>query len=145
MKQTGVVVRLEGDKAQVKLQRHTACGDCGACHVSKSQLEVTCTAENLLGAKPGDFVEVDMENMDFLSAVAVIYILPLIALMIGVFAGYYAALAIGFTEYTSQGVGAVLGLLGAGLAYLGIRMNEDKIKTMKKYRPVVSTILEKQE
>jgi sigma-E factor negative regulatory protein RseC len=141
MKQTGVVVALEGDKAKIKMQRHTACGDCGACQVSKSQLEVLLEAENHVGAKTGDFVEVNMETLDFLSATVIVYLYPLIAMMVGIFAGYYGILALGFEHRTAEGIGAVIGILGAASTYMIIRMNEKKIKGMKKYRPAISSII----
>jgi sigma-E factor negative regulatory protein RseC len=143
MKQTGVVVGLDGNIAKVKMQRHTACGDCGACQVSESQLKVILDAENTVGAKTGDFVEVDMETMDFLSAVVVVYLFPLISLIVGIFAGYYGFLALGFVDRTAQGLGAVIGILAAALTYLAIRSNENKIKDMKKYKPAISSIVNK--
>jgi sigma-E factor negative regulatory protein RseC len=143
MKQTGVVVGIEGDKAKIKMQRHTACGDCGACQVSESQLKVVLEAENTVGAKTGDFVEVDMEAVDFLSAVVVVYLFPLISLIIGIFAGYYGFLLAGFPDKASQGFGAVVGILAAGLTYLAIRANEKKLKDTKKYKPAITSIVNK--
>jgi sigma-E factor negative regulatory protein RseC len=144
MKQTGIVVGLEGDKAKIKMQRHTACGDCGACQVSEKQLKITLEAENTVGAKTGDFVEVDMETLDFLSAVILVYLFPLISLIVGIFAGYYGVLALGFADKTAQGVGAVIGILAAALTYLVIRLKEDKLKGMKKYKPSISSIINKE-
>ncbi len=145
MKQTGVVIGIEGDKAKIKMQRHTACGDCGACQVSKNQLNLTLEAENRVGAATGDFVEVDMETMDFLSAVIMVYLFPLIAMVVGIFAGYYGVLFMGFADKTAQGIGAVVGILAAALTYLVIKLKEDKLKGMKKYKPVISNIVEKEE
>ena len=144
MKQTGVVIGIEGDKAKIKMQRHTACGDCGACQVSKSQLNVTLEAENHVGAVKGDFVEVDMETMDFLSAVILVYLFPLIAMVIGIFAGYYGTMLAGVADKTAQGIGGVAGILAAALTYLFIKTKEDKLKGMKKYKPVISGIVEKE-
>lgn len=144
MKQTGVVIGLDGNKAMIKMQRHTACGDCGACQVSKNQLNVTLEAENAVGAKTGDFVEIDMETMDFLSAVILVYLFPLIALIVGIFAGYYGVRFLGFADLTAQGIGAVIGIIAAALTYLVIRLNEEKLKGKKKYKPIISNIVEKE-
>ena len=145
MKQTGIVVGLEGDKAKIKMQRHTACGDCGACQVSKNQLTLVLDAENNVGAKTGDFVEVDLETVDFLSAVVLIYVFPLIALIVGIFAGYYGILALGIEDRSAQGFGAVIGILAAALTYVFIRIKENKLKGMKKYKPVITSIVNNQE
>ena len=145
MKQTGLVVGLDGEKAKIKMQRHTACGDCGACQVSKNQLTMLLDAENHVGAKTGDFVELDMETVDFLSAVVLIYVFPLIALIIGIFAGYYGILALGIKDIAAQGFGAVIGILAAALTYLVIKLKEDKLKDMKKYKPVITSIINNEE
>jgi sigma-E factor negative regulatory protein RseC len=141
MKQTGLVVGLEGDKAKVKMQRHTACGDCGACQVSKNQLTLVLDAENHVGAKTGDFVELDMETVDFLSAVVLIYGIPLVALIVGIFAGYYGMLALGIEDRAAQGFGAVIGILGAAMTYVVIKLKEDKLKEKKKYKPTITGII----
>jgi sigma-E factor negative regulatory protein RseC len=144
MKQTGVVIGIEGDKAKIKMQRHTACGDCGACQVSSNQLNVTLEAQNPVGAAAGDFVEVDMETMDFLSAVILVYLLPLVALVAGIFAGYYGVLLAGVSDRTAQGIGGVVGILAAALSYLFIKTKEEKLKSTKKYKPIISGIVEKE-
>lgn len=144
MKQTGLVVEIVNDKAKIRMQRHTACGDCGACQVSESQLKLTLEAENIVGAKPGDFVEVDMETLDFLSATIIVYLFPLLALMIGIIGGFYGVLALGFSFNTAQGIAAVLGILAAALTYLGIRYNEAKFRNMKKYKPVITSIINRE-
>lgn len=143
MKQTGVVIGIDGDKAKIKMQRHTACGDCGACQVSEKQLNLVLEAENIVGAKTGDFVEVDMETMDFLSAVIIVYLYPLISFIVGIFAGYYGSLVLGVADKAAQGIGAVLGILAAAITYVVIRFNEDKIKGMKKYKPSIANIINK--
>lgn len=144
MKQTGLVVEVVEDKAKIKMQRHTACGDCGACQASESQLKLTIEAENNIGAKPGDFVEVDMETLDFLSATIIVYLFPLLALMVGILGGFYGVMALGFSFNAAQGIAAVLGILAAALAYLGIRYNENRFKGMKKYKPVISSIISRE-
>lgn len=141
MKQTGIVVGLEGNKAKIKMQRHTACGDCGACQVSKNQLTLILDAENNLGAKTGDFVEIDLETVDFLSAVVLIYVFPLIALIVGIFAGYYGILSLGIEDRTAQGFGAIIGILAAAMTYLVIKLKEGKLKNLKKYKPTITSII----
>jgi sigma-E factor negative regulatory protein RseC len=145
MKQTGVVIGLEGAKAKIKLQRHTACGDCGACQVSKNQLTMIFDADNNVGAKTGDFVEIDMESVDLLSAVVLIYVYPLIALIIGIFAGYYGMLALGIEDRAAQGFGAIIGILAAALIYAIIKLKENKLKIMKKYKPTITSIVNNEE
>jgi len=37
MKEIGIIVETKGETAKVAIQRHSACGDCGACHMSKEK------------------------------------------------------------------------------------------------------------
>jgi sigma-E factor negative regulatory protein RseC len=139
------VIGLEGHKAKIKLQRHTACGDCGACQVSKNQLTMIFDADNNVGAKTGDFVEIDMESVDLLSAVVLIYVYPLIALITGIFAGYYGMLALGIEDRAAQGFGAIIGILAAAMIYAIIKLKENKLKSMKKYKPTITSIVNNEE
>lgn len=143
MKETGEVVEVIDNKVKIRMYRNTACGDCGACQVTPDQMRLTLEAENTLGAKPGDIVEVDMETVDFLSAVIIVYLYPLIALVVGILGGYYGFKALGFSDEAAQGIGAVLGIGAAAITYLIIRNREDKRKGLKKYRPVMSNIIDR--
>lgn len=95
------------------------------------------TAENEIGAELGDIVEIDLETMNLLSATLIAYGIPLLALIIGIFAGYYGFLALGFSDGISQGFGAVIGLAGMAASYMLIKMNESKIEKMKKFKPIL--------
>ncbi len=140
----GKVIALKEDKVVILIKRHAACGDCGACHVSKEQMEMRLLAENTLGASVGDDVELNIETVDFLSAVSIMYLVPLIALVVGVFAGYYSSIWSGLTIMLSQGIGAALGIVLMGASFFLIKLNEDSIKRMKKYRPVIISIRNKE-
>jgi sigma-E factor negative regulatory protein RseC len=144
MKQTGLVVEVVEDKAKIRMQRHTACGDCGACQASESQLKLTIEVENNVGAREGDFVEVDLETLDFLSATIIVYLYPLIAMIVGILGGFYGVTALGFSYNAAQGIAAVLGILAPALTYLVIKLNEDKFKGMKKYKPMITSIISRQ-
>lgn len=136
----GKVVAIVDGKAQIKIQRHAACGDCGACHVGKNQLEMTLLADNDVSAKIGDEVELNIETIDFLSAVLIMYGVPLLALVFGILIGYYGLSSLGFSSNLSQGVGALTGLALMGVSFLIIKSKEKAIKGMKKYRPVIISI-----
>jgi positive regulator of sigma E activity len=48
---------------------------------------VTVTAENLVGAKPGDKVVIEAASRSVFSAVALVYVLPVVLFFGGYFAG----------------------------------------------------------
>jgi len=143
MKETGKVIKVEGDQATILIKRGTACGSCGNCHVGREKLEMIMTTENSIGAQVGDEVEIELENINFLTATAIAYGFPLAALTVGIFAGYYGFLTLGLNEDTAQVIGAVLGLLGLAISYAVIKFKEESIKKMNKFKPVIVGIKEK--
>lgn len=93
------------------------------------------TADNDVGADIGDTVEIELETVNLLSASLIAYGLPLLSLMLGIFAGYFGLLALGMSDGISQAVGAFTGLIAMALTFAAIKYNEDKIKNMKKFKP----------
>jgi len=60
MDRAGVIVSEMGEFSKVKLVRHTACGNCGACQLGDDQKDIMLIAKNTVHAKMGDLVEVSM-------------------------------------------------------------------------------------
>ena len=82
----------DGD-CEVFVRRESACsGDCHKCSGCGAQAQqVYVRAENPIGAQPGDRVIVTSQARQVLPAIFVVYILPLLLMLLGYFAG--AALA----------------------------------------------------
>ena len=109
MEQTVRVQKCDPDgTAQVLHIRESACsGDChkcSGCGAAKEQLLLT--AENPIGAKPGQLVRITTASAPVLKAAAILYLLP-IALLI---AGYLLLMPVGFGGLGS-GIGFLLGVL----------------------------------
>ena len=68
MDRTGIVVDQMGEFSKVKLLRHTACGNCGACQLGDDQKDIMLVARNSAKANVGDMVEVSMATGGVLSA-----------------------------------------------------------------------------
>jgi len=95
------------------------------------------TADNDVGAQVGDEVEIELENMNFMTAVTIAYGFPLLALVVGIFGGYYGSLALGLEDNTAQAIGVALGLAALAVSYLIIKFKDESIKKMKKFKPVI--------
>lgn len=91
--------------AQVVVIRESACsGDCHKCSGCGAAKEaIVFDAQNPIGAKTGDLVNVRSETGPVLKAAAVLYLLPLVLF----FGGYAAGVAMGIS-----------GALAGGLAFL---------------------------
>ena len=133
MAEKGRVVELKGNNAVVSMVRKEACAKCRACVAGFSEKEMLIEAENQCDAKVGDWVEITLSEDGFLSAVLIMYGLPLIGLMAGFLLGYFALWPV-IPEVSRELLSFVLGLGGALLCYLWIHSQKARWET-KKYRP----------
>lgn len=82
------VVETKGSLVRLEIKRGTACGDsCGSCKSGCAPTNTYVNAANSIGAKTGDYVEVEMSTKTFMNVVVLIYGLPLLMLLIGIFSG----------------------------------------------------------
>lgn len=87
MLQTGIVQKLYQNTAQIKITRSSACGEsCASCGLCPGK-EMLVEADNAAGASAGDTVLLDMSDKKVLGAAFLVYIVPLIALVLGYFMG----------------------------------------------------------
>ena len=132
MKQTGVVEAVVGSEVRVRIRRMSACGgNCAGCSGNCNAGTLIVNAENRVGAKPGDTVELEMPSGRVLKTAAWVYLVPLLFLILG---------DILFNRLFHREWAAVLGGLGMmGVVYLVMiyfsRKNKDK------YRLVVEKIV----
>lgn len=110
MEQIVRVHRLCGEhRAEVIHVRQSACsGDCHKCAGCGTAAKETMLiqADNPIGAQPGDLVRMESDTRHVMTAVAVVYVLPIVLF----FLGYALGAAMGWS-------GALMGCLGfaAGL------------------------------
>ncbi|WP_027701408.1 SoxR reducing system RseC family protein [Metaclostridioides mangenotii] len=142
MNQSGFIVEIVDEvTAKVQMQKHSACANCGKCAtVSSESKEIFVEVDNTYGAKVGDHVEVNMENINVIKATAIVYVLPLIALLVGTIGTFYGLNALGFAGNVEI-VSAVVGLTLTLASYLWMRANDNKFKDSRNYIPIVTRIL----
>ncbi|MFW6314579.1 MAG: SoxR reducing system RseC family protein [Desulfohalobiaceae bacterium] len=113
-----VIKHLPGSKAQIKVQKGSACESCGHrsfCHPF-GQDHMLLEALNNVGAGPGQEVEIRMVLESPKKAVAILYLIPLFFLILG------AILGNALNPLGHQDASAVIFSLGfLALAYAGIR------------------------
>lgn len=119
--------------AEVAAVRVSACsGDCHKCSGCGAQTQqVRVRADNPIGAVPGDSVIVESDNRQVLGAMLVVYILPLVLLIGGYFAGYALSVL--------PGLFALLGFL---LGILIILIYNRRLKTKHPVHYVISAFAE---
>lgn len=140
MKREGKVLSIDEDIAVVKLMKHAACGDCGACHIGDENMDIQIEAINKLGANIGDIVVIDMDDPNVLSAAFIAYGIPLISLIIGIFSGEYILELLNIHKNT-EGYSLAIGIIFLFISYLYIKGNEKKYKVNPKYKSRITQII----
>lgn len=139
MDELGLVVELKNEYAVVNIQRKSACGSCKACELGKSGLsEINVNVKNTLGATIGDRVMIQMQTPDVLKAAFTVYMIPLMALLIGVTGTYALQQKTGnHNEMTMMLVGVVMMLL----SFVYVRFKDNKIKATQKFEPLMTEVV----
>lgn len=96
--------------AEVFVQRESACsGDCHKCSgCGAAKQQVFVRARNAIGARPGEQVIVTSDDRQILPAMFVVYILPLLLLLAGYFAGLGLGVLPGLMAAAGFGIGIVI-------------------------------------
>lgn len=87
MREVGLVTKLKGEFASVRIGRHSACGSCGKCGMSQNQKHVDFFVKNSLNAQPGDRVVLDIKDTNTLKLALVAYVIPLVLGLVAFFVG----------------------------------------------------------
>lgn len=131
----GLVIEVNNDVAKIKVGRHSDCKNCGACPGSDS---IIISANNKIGAKPGQRVSFEVKEANFLGATFIVFILPLIALFIGVMLGEVIGKSMGLSIPMFQVIGGIIAL---ALSIIIIRKVDKNAKLNKKSLPVIVRLL----
>lgn len=90
------IVKCGGDVCEVAVLRQSACGEnCAHCKGGCTPGDTIITAENTAGAKVGDRVILEIPDRTGVKAAALVYMLPIIALVIGAIFAYSSGMTEG--------------------------------------------------
>jgi len=147
MDEIGTVLEARDDgTALVLCTRSSLCEHCassGRCGLGSDAGERRILAGNRLGARVGDRVQLSVSTRTFLQSSFIVYIVPLIALVIGALAGQLIG------ERLPGGpdpnlLAAVLGCAFLVGAFLVIRVGSRAL-SLDDYRPQITAILDADE
>lgn len=121
MEQIVRVHRLCGSgRAQIIHVRESACsGDCHKCSGCGAAKEtMILEADNPIGARPGDMVVLRSDTKNVMTAVAVVYVLPVVLFFVGYALGAMASIG-----------GGLMGCLGFALGlWAAVRLDRSRAK-----------------
>jgi sigma-E factor negative regulatory protein RseC len=115
--ETGTVIKISGNMAQVQLERKSACTGCKACILGNSGY-MLASAINTLGAKEGDRIQIEYKRPNQVRSGFILYILPLLAFVPGYLIG--ARAGVPYSQATADAIGFVAGIIGIAIAFTAI-------------------------
>lgn len=124
--ESGEVIGKEDKYLIVKMQRKEACAKCRACTAGMKTEDMIIKAMNLCNASVGDKVDIVLDNADFMKATLIMYGIPFIGFMAGIFAGYYISLNMGLNNNEIYGI--ITGILLVIITYIIIHTQEKRFK-----------------
>lgn len=137
----GEVIDSRDGIAVVLVNRSSACEGCGAkgaCHTFGGGRDAKISVDNEVGAKAGDVVEIGIEEASLVKASFVVYILPIIALLLGAVAGQSLSGYIGISEGGAAAFGGLLALIGSLIV---IRLFDPVFKKYRSMRPKIIKVV----
>jgi positive regulator of sigma E activity len=138
VRERGVVTETHDGEVTVRITGGEACAKCGCC-VSLGSGEMLL--EGVLdhsSAQEGDTVEIEVPERSRLVANALLFGVPVVALVLGYLAGYLLASVLGTSPDLT---GALVALGAVGLTFAWLRAKGSDLLSGDRDRPRVSAIL----
>lgn len=142
MKEIGQVRQTKDNTALVVFPENPGCAGCAMkCHARSGGREVE--AINQVGASTGDTVEVIFEERAVLKGSFIVYLVPVIAMLIGYF--LFVLLASAFAVSTADVFGVIGSLLFLVLSFVVLRyLFKSGAISEQQFIPVISRIIKQQ-
>ncbi|MEL7660849.1 SoxR reducing system RseC family protein [Acetobacterium wieringae] len=133
--ETGIVIETSENKAKVKASRHGDCENCGVCPGDNAMI---VAVQNPLGAKVGQRVAFEIQEANMLMAAFVVYILPLLALLVGAISGGILGNQLGQHVLVFQIGGGIVCFV---IAVVYLKRYDRAVKKNDQLLPVITKIL----
>jgi sigma-E factor negative regulatory protein RseC len=138
----GIVIATSDGVADVSTWRRGACAGCSESASCGIDMQEECpevvTAENRVGAWPGDTVELALPDHAALELSLLVWVLPLVGLVVGAFAGTGLADRIGLGADAAGALGALAGLV---VAFTGLRQVDRRAAGSPRITPRITRVL----
>jgi sigma-E factor negative regulatory protein RseC len=139
VKEQGKIEELNKNTAVVRIQKRSACDHCeskGSCSISNRDMLIE--VPNDLQAGVGDHVEVSVPEGTLLKLSAIVYLLPVMALLAGAFLGSLLGNAL---KMNSSLTAIILGGGFMAIAFFCLILIDRKKKAGNRYYPRMTRIL----
>lgn len=144
LEEEGRVTAVDGGYAFVAAQPSSACEGCsqkGVCHVLGGSGEMIIKASNVIRAEVGDRVIVAISSKTFIKASAVIYLLPVTALITGAVFGKSIAPHLSL-NIQPEAVSAIFGFTSLLVSFIAVKLLSARIGESEAGRARVIRVLD---
>lgn len=129
MTETGKVIKVEKDFVTVRFQRKTECENCKMCIFSQDMTYLDIKMKNTVNAQIDDIVKVSTKGKTVLISSLIVYIVPLLFTLLGLFLGYIIL---------GENLAIVFAMVFLALGFLSIAIIDKLLK--RKNKNVIFTI-----
>jgi len=143
--ETGIIESMEDEWAWVKTERKSACSHCGHkdhCHMVEGEDRMLVKAKNVAAARQGDKVELYLSTKTQLKCVFMVYMVPVIGLIVGAFAGNSLSTRIGLSPNMGM---FLLSAVGLAAGFMLTRLFSNRMETKEALTPLVKRIVKRAE
>lgn len=137
MRECGTVVRVSDAGVDVEMLSSEACARCGACSESSGGKRLLEGVQASMRLVPGDVVEIEIPTAGRRRAQALVFVLPVSAVLLGYLAGFLLFSQLGANPDTG---GAVIGITTGALSLLSLRRVGRTVGS-DRYEPQVHAII----
>ncbi|NLV68885.1 MAG: SoxR reducing system RseC family protein [Spirochaetes bacterium] len=132
--QEGFIINLQGDLAKIRVAPNADCDNCGACDMKHMEL----LAYNAVNARPGQKVRFTMASDGMMKIAFMIFGLPLLAVLAGLYTGSIAASVLNLNLAVFMTAGVII-FLAAAIAI--IYFYDKKYKLNKSNFPQIIEVI----
>jgi len=138
MIESGEVVRVQDDSADVTMVGSDSCEACGACHAVGAGRMIMEDVEDRLSTRVGDLVEVEIPEGSRLVGALVGYGTPIVVLVVGYLAG---VLLSDVLRTDTDLTGAVFAVVSVVVMLIAVRYRGRDLLGSDRFRPRIHAII----
>ena len=135
MNEIGIVEKLDGKIAKVKIDKKSECDKCGMCMFPKGASHVLINASNDLGAKEGDKVKIEVKPKVKTLGIVLVFLVPLLLIMLCAVIGYFV--------FESEYIIIISSIISLILWYGVLALIDKKIQNHLGFCSIITEIIKK--
>ncbi|MEW6665885.1 MAG: SoxR reducing system RseC family protein [Thermodesulfobacteriota bacterium] len=140
IKESGIVERVSLGRALVRIQKGGSCASCEnrtSCHID-SDRPLLIEVDNEVGAAVSNRVELSMPTASLLKLSFLVYMVPVLALVVGAILGAEWAGALGVSSTSAS---LLTGGAALAVSFIFLKLLDRSMRRRPEYRPRLTNIL----